>query len=157
MFTEKPLVLEPWTSHPSATGQGAVGFGAEGRPEFIMNTSGHEDRTSAEGQTPNTDYTAGADTTGTLALDWRYGGCLHVRLTGNLTITVQNVPDGASGTVLVEQDGTGSRTLTIANNFSATNRVIGSVTSINPTANKYSTLTYKRFGSELVLVYGRQN
>jgi hypothetical protein len=152
----KPLVLEPWSGHASATGIGCIAYGDENRPEVIMNVNGHSQRNSFEGQFPNNTYKNGFTATASFTLDWGYGGCASIVLsTTNITITVDNVPDGASGTILVKQSSTTARTITMAGTSPYTTlQTIGSNSAIKTTLNSYSTITFKRFGTILVLVYG---
>jgi hypothetical protein len=49
----------------------------------------------------------------TINWDWEDGAVAYVTIGGNRTLNITNVPDGQSGIVVVTQDGSGSRTLTL--------------------------------------------
>jgi len=150
---EKPLLLEPWTAHTVTNGTGAIGYGEHNRPEIIMNTTGHNlKRNSFEGQKGNSQYGSQQTITANITLDWRLGGCAFINLNSSVTITISSIPDGASGTILIINGG--NNTPTIAST-GLTPRTIGSTTAINSTSGSYSTITYKRFDTSLVLVYGQ--
>jgi len=90
---------------------------------------------------------------GLLDLDWRYGGCGTATLTGDATINLLNVPNGASGTFLIRQDSSLLRTFSItATGYTVI--VIGSINAIQQVGDSYNTVTYKRFGSIITVVYG---
>ena len=97
-----------------------------------------------------------------MTLDWRSGSNMSITLTMNVILSIQNIPDGKSGTILVKQDATGGRTILIstwsgAGTGDLTEVTIGTNTAINSSANKYSTITYKRFADVVTLVFGKEN
>jgi hypothetical protein len=90
------------------------------------------------------------------------GEAMTLSLTAATTLSVTEVYDGAVGTILVNQDGVGGKTLGLTfypETFAGTELtqvVIGSITSINSAANKHSLITYKRYGGKVTIVYGHQ-
>ena len=149
----KPLLLEPWFVHTNTIGTGSIGYGEFNRPEVIMNTTGHNDRrNSFEGQKDNGIYGSQQAVSSNITLDWRLGGCAFINLNASVTITITSIPDGASGTILIINGGNNTPTIV---STGLTNRTIGSTTAINSTSGSYSTITYKRFDTSLVLVYGQ--
>jgi len=101
-------------------------------------------------------------TVGTDTLDWVSGADGYINeLSGNATVKVHNVPDGKSGTILVIRDATNTETFTVnvysdAGSTELTQKIIGANNAITGTASKSSTITYKRFGTNVTLVYGHE-
>lgn len=76
----------------------------------------------------------------TVDLDNNNETVVSLRLTGNVTLTFSNVPsDYAVSTLLVAQDGTGSRTVSVSGSVTILN---GGDGSINPAANSRSVMTF---------------
>lgn len=87
-------------------------------------------------------YTDLGDVSGsvTVDLDNNNETVVSLRLTGNVTLTFSNVPaDYAVSTLLVAQDGVGSRTVSVAGSVTVLN---GGDGSINPAANSRSVMTF---------------
>lgn len=97
----------------------------------------------------------------TIYSSYQSGNSTVLTLTGNTTLNMYDITDGATGTILVRQGSTG-RLLTL--NFYAkrwnvsalTQIVVGPINSINSFPNSYTMITYKRFGSNVVIAFDRQ-
>ncbi len=74
-----------------------------------------------------------------------------ITLTGNITLNLHNVAVGNEGQILVRQDATGSRTVTIAAYSDAGTTGLTekyfSVDEVDGTASYYTVIRYKRFGT----------
>jgi len=146
----KPLVLEPSSLHPNAQVEGTLfsGIYQDGRPRVkhygggIAPVDGNSSQTLTSG-TPN--------------LFWDYGSNAYLYLNANTTLYIYNVPDGASGTIAIQRDATNTKTLTVYSGQGFTVVTIGVNPGIVTVASKWTTLTYKRIGSTLLLVYGWQS
>jgi len=145
----KPLGLENRALHPSASWQGTITYDYTEDRAYIRRYGTYD--------VPlDNNYTQSLTPAATVLMDWRKGA--HGELLGlgqNTILQFTDVPDGAGGTVLVLQDGSMS-TLTVSH-ASLLVITIGSVTSINPNANKYSLVKYRRYGNKLIIRYERQN
>jgi len=87
-------------------------------------------------------YTDLGDVSGsvTVDLDNNNETVVSLRLTGNVTLTFSSVPaDYAVSTLLVEQDGVGSRMVSVSGSVTVLN---GGDGSINPAANSRSVMTF---------------
>lgn len=76
--------------------------------------------------------------TGTVTLDGSASNVFILTLTGNLTLTMNNIQVGATYIIYLIQDATGSRTITLDAIFK---RLTGDTTTVNTTANKVNMLT----------------
>jgi hypothetical protein len=76
--------------------------------------------------------------TGTVTLDGSASNVFILTLTGNLTLTMNNIQVGATYIIYLIQDATGSRTITLNAIFK---RLTGDTTTVNTTANKVNMLT----------------
>jgi hypothetical protein len=76
--------------------------------------------------------------TGTVTLDGSASNVFILTLTGNLTLTMNNIQVGATYIIYLIQDETGSRTITLDAIFK---RLTGDTTTVNTTANKVNMLT----------------
>jgi hypothetical protein len=76
--------------------------------------------------------------TGTVTLDGSASNVFILTLTGNLTLTMNNIQVGATYIIYLIQDATGSRTITLNAIFK---RLTGDTTTFNTTANKVNMLT----------------
>lgn len=101
--------------------------------------------------------------TGTVTLDWNSGSNgIITALSANSTVNVHNVPDGKSGTVHVTRDATTTETFAInvysdAGSTLLTKKVIGTNSGIGAIASETSTVTYKRFSTNTIVIYGHEN
>lgn len=150
----KPLELENRLNHPSATGQGIVTYDYIEDRVYVGTYGAQMPINRQKTQTPTIATN--------MTLDWRNGANMSITLTTNVALSIQNIPDGESGTILVKQDATGNRNISFtvwadSGLNSLTQTKIGSITDINKVSNKYSTITYKRFAGVVTLVYGREN
>jgi hypothetical protein len=70
-------------------------------------------------------------------------------------MTIDNISDGAFGTILIRQDATGGRTLTIVceddSSGSLTEIYVDNITAIDTGTNAYSAIEYKRLGSIVII------
>jgi hypothetical protein len=90
----------------------------------------------------------------TITWDLSVGGNASVTLAGNRTLSVTNATAGTYGTLVVTQDGTGSRTLTLP----ASSKVISGGTgaiSLSTTANAIDILTFYYNGTTFFWNYGK--
>ena len=78
----------------------------------------------------------------------------QVTLGGNRTLDITGEVDGATGTLLVIQDGTGSRTLTLPGSSEVINGGAGAVT-LSTGANKRDILTWIYLGSTFYWTIGK--
>jgi hypothetical protein len=74
----------------------------------------------------------------TITVNWQNGNVQSVTLTGNPTITFSNGQDGGRYILIVEQDGTGSRTVTWSN----ANWPGGTAPTLTTTASKWDYITF---------------
>lgn len=85
-------------------------------------------------------------------------------LTVNTIYYITHVPQGGDGEILVKQDGTGGRTLTLYfydkgqtgepdANIELTKVTVGATTAIKATANKHTLIRYRRWGTKVTLEY----
>ena len=89
-------------------------------------------------------------------LERKYGADGAGTLTKNTTLQIEGVPDGHSGTVLVTQDAGGGNTLSfLAPGHSV--KIFGTHGAIDTGSNKSSSITYKKFGSTMMIVIGHEN
>jgi hypothetical protein len=93
-------------------------------------------------------------TSGTISFDTRSNSDSDViTLTGNSTLNINYIDAvGQKGEILIRQDATGSRTLAIAGwtgsgSGALTEIYSGGLSLINPDANSYTKIIYKRFGT----------
>lgn len=90
------------------------------------------------------------------------GEATVLTLSANTTLGINEVFDGAVGTILVEQNSVGNYNLGLTFfpqdvlSTPLTQVIIGSISDINKTANKHSLITFKRYGSKVTIVYGHQ-
>lgn len=93
-------------------------------------------------------------TSGTsISMDVKSGQNAKVTLAHNATLTLSNLVNGDEGNIIITQDSTGGRTLTI----SPTPKVInggGGVLTLTGTANSTDILSYTYDGSTLFVTYG---
>lgn len=148
----RPLIINATVS----TLQGAISRGSDQRI-YVGNTSG-------EAVPIDFDYHQDYGTrTSTTTHDFLKGSSGSITLsTSNITININNIPDGESGTLLIKQSTGTARAITInaysdGGSTSLTKVTIGTVTSISSTLGKYSTVTFKRFGNVVTLVFGRES
>ncbi len=89
------------------------------------------------------------DITGATALDFDVrGNYLQMRLTGNVTFSVSNMRVGATYVLMIQQDGTGGRTVTWPSGI----RWPGSTTpTLNTTANRVTLITITPWSSTVGL------
>jgi hypothetical protein len=91
-------------------------------------------------------------------ITWNVGGLVNnaiVTLGGNRTLAFSGLTSGMSGTIIVKQDGTGSRTLTLPSQ--CTNKVIGGaagVATLTATASAIDILTFVYDGTNCYWTYG---
>jgi hypothetical protein len=91
-------------------------------------------------------YTLG-NKTGTWSPDINKGNVQEVTLTGNSTInSIQNIQRGQSLTLIITQDGTGGRTLTMGSNF----KFAGGVNTLSTAANAIDVLSIFYTGSTYI-------
>lgn len=96
-------------------------------------------------------------TSGTISIDTDDGADSEViTLNGTSTLNLNNLDWGQSGTILVRQDATGSRTLTIATFAGvATSPLVefysGGLQSVNPDASSYTSIEYKRLNANVLI------
>ena len=111
---------------------------------------------------PITGQSSGTPTAGTsINKSLSAGASIVLNLTAATTLTITEVYDGAIGTILVNQDAIGSRTLGLqffTNNYlnELTKVTIGTNTGISSSANKHSLITFKRYGDKVTLIYGHE-
>ena len=74
-----------------------------------------------------------------------------VTIAGNRTLSITGAVDGASGTLIVTQDATGGRTLTLPSGT-----VLGTVTSIGTTASKKTAVAWLYDGAVFYFWFGRE-
>lgn len=90
-------------------------------------------------------------------IGWYEGRVIYCTLDQNITLNIQNIPDGGWGYIYVTQDSTGSRTfspvfITGSVTTILTQKYLGSYNSILSTANKTTLIKYRRIGSTNVYV-----
>lgn len=99
----------------------------------------------------------------TTSMDFRKGSDNTLNLTGTTGCNVFYIPDGGIGTILVRQDSVGGRSLTLAfysgasGSGSLSKVTIGALTNISTSSNAYSLVTFKRYGSTVVVSYGHED
>lgn len=98
--------------------------------------------------------------TGTFTYNYGNGDLINDTLTANTTYNIYKLSEGASGEILVLQDVTGGRALSL--NFysgavSAENLlskiIVGSNVAIDTSSGMYSVIKYRRFGGNVVVEY----
>lgn len=145
---DKPLLLENAASHGSATNEGCIAYDFTNRRPVYRNYYGawmpFDNRVvqNLSGSTPTLDPSKGRD------------AFISMSLATNLSFTPNAIGD--TGTILVRQDSTGGRTLTLTTT-GYDQVVVGTITSIATGSFDYSTVTYKRFSGGYIFVYGRQS
>ena len=82
------------------------------------------------------------------------GAIASVTLTANRALSVTNPISGLTGTILVKQDGTGSRTLSLPAGSVVVNGGAGAIT-LTTTANAIDILTYIYVGAVFYWTYGK--
>ena len=99
----------------------------------------------------------------TTSVDFRKGSDNTLNLTGSTGCNVFYIPDGGIGTILVRQDSVGGRSLTLAfysgasGSGSLSQIIMGALTNISTESNAYSLVTFKRYGSSVVVSYGHED
>jgi hypothetical protein len=99
----------------------------------------------------------------TTSMDFRKGSDNYMYLTSSSACNVFYIPDGGIGTILVRQDNSGNRSLTLAfysgasGSGSLSKVTIGALTDVNKIGNTYSLVTFKRYGSTVVVSYGHED
>jgi uncharacterized protein YjiK len=89
-------------------------------------------------------------------MDWDSGANATITLAGNISLTINNVPDGGSGSIVFIQDGTGSRTLTLNGGTGyTTEKWRAGEKTLSITANATDIISYKRIGSVLYCTLGK--
>lgn len=88
-------------------------------------------------------------------ITWDTGGYAtshaSVTLGGNRTLAISNAVAGASGILIVKQDATGSRTLTLPSG----SKVVGGALTLSTTANAYDVLSFVYDGTNYWWTYGK--
>lgn len=79
-----------------------------------------------------------------------------ITLNGNSTLRINNLDFGQSGTILIRQDATGSRTLAVETYAGVatsplTELFSGGLQNINPTASSYSVVRYERLNANVLI------
>lgn len=153
-----PIVLEPKSSHPNAGKIGTIVYDSTAsevnRLNYIVkSTCGIGTYVPVDGCTVFNNQIA----TATESIWWSYGASTFFSLTQNIIISIDELPNGIEGTILVQQDATGGRSVSVINTLSLSQVVIGPVTSVNTASSKYSSITYKRINDRLILVYGHES
>ena len=96
-------------------------------------------------------------TSGTINIDTDDGQDSEViTLNGNSTLNINNLDWGQSGTILIRQDATGSRTLAIATFAGVVLSPLvefysGGLLLINPEASSYTAIKYERLNANVLI------
>ena len=95
--------------------------------------------------------------TGAVAMDYDNGAnaTFSSELTGNVTLTISNIPDGARGIITTTQKSDASYTVTIAS--SHTENIFGNKAVIDPTYSSRTKIYYERDGSNLDISFQYEN
>lgn len=143
----KPLRLENSASHGSATSEGNIAYDFTNRRPVYRNYWGS--------WMPFDNRVVQTLSGSSIAFDVTKGRDAFVSMSAATTITISSTVNGDSGTILLRQDSTGGRTLSLTTT-GYDQIVVGSITSIATGSFDYSTVTYRKTSAGYVFVYGRE-
>lgn len=91
-----------------------------------------------------------------ITMNWDGGANAYVALEHNATLTITNVPDGESGTIVIDQSTTAGNTLTIngSTGYSYV-RYRNGEKLLSTSADAHDLISYKRIGTVLYLTYAQ--
>jgi len=89
-----------------------------------------------------------------VTMNTNIGANAKITLTGNCALTLSNLTNGDEGNIIVIQDGTGGRTITISPTPKVINGGAGVVT-LSTTANSIDIISYTYDGTNLYINYGK--